>query len=67
MPDRDGSKRRINRLARRAKELDDMIERAAKMQKHIVEEIRQIGQGDRMTRQRLTPIPKARKTPGKRR
>lgn len=60
MPD-DGAKQRIDRLARRAKALDDMIQRAAKMQKRIVEEIRQIGRADKVTAQRSTPIPKARR------
>ena len=64
MPD-DGAKRRIDRLARRAKELDDMIQRAAKVQKRIVEEIRQIGLSDRMTAQPSTPIPRARRNGGK--
>ena len=60
MPD-DGAKKRIDRLARRAKELDDMIQRAAKVQKRIVEEIRLIGRSDRMRSQPSTPIPKTRR------
>ena len=61
MADNDGSKQRIDRLARRAKQLDDVIQRAAKMQKQIVEEIRQIGRGDRVTRQPMTPVPRRRR------
>jgi hypothetical protein len=40
--------RRIERLAERAKKLDDIIKKAAEMQKKIVDEIQQIGRGDRM-------------------
>jgi hypothetical protein len=57
----DDSSLRINRLAQRAKRLDEMIQKAAEMQKHIVEEIRRIGQGDKVARQRATATPKARR------
>ena len=50
----DDNSRRIDRLAKRAKELDDLIAKTAKMQKRIVEEIRRIGQRDRLIRQRVT-------------
>ena len=57
----DENTRRINRLARKARALDNMIVKAAKMQKQIVEEIRQIGADDKPARrQRMT---KARKLP----
>jgi len=57
----DDSSRRINRLAKRARELDNMTAKAAKMQKKIVEEIRQIGTGDKPTRrQRMSKTPKPR-------
>ena len=46
--------KRIDQLARRAKELDDMIAKAAKMQKRIVEEIRRIGQKDKFAKQRAS-------------
>jgi hypothetical protein len=52
---------RINRLAKRAKELDDLIAKTAKMQKKIVEEIRRLGQRDKLIRQRASAIPKARR------
>jgi hypothetical protein len=39
--------RRLDRLARRAKQLDDVIQKAAQMQKQIVEQIRRIGVADR--------------------
>jgi hypothetical protein len=60
VPD-DGSKSRLDRLAERAKELDDMIQRAAKIQKRIIEEIQKIGRSDRMKTQKFTPIPTPRK------
>ena len=52
--DSDDSARRLNRLAQRAKELDDMITKAAKMQKGIVEEIRRIGLRDTLRKQRMS-------------
>ena len=52
---------RIDRLAKRAKELDDMIAKTAKMQKRIVEEIRRIGQRDRLMKQRASATLKARR------
>jgi len=45
---------RIQRLAKRAKELDDLIAKTAKMQKRIVEEIRRLGMRDRLRKQRMT-------------
>jgi hypothetical protein len=45
---------RVDRLAKRAKELDDMIAKAAKMQKRIIEEILRIGQRDHLTKQRVS-------------
>jgi hypothetical protein len=57
----DNSRRRINRLAKKARALDNMIVKAAKMQKELVEEIRKIGTNDKLApRQRMT---KARKLP----
>jgi hypothetical protein len=41
-PMSDDNIERLNRLAERAKKLDDLIQSAAKMQKQIVEEIRRI-------------------------
>jgi hypothetical protein len=61
MADNRDSTRRLNRLAKRAKALDDMIAKAAQMQKEIVEEIRRIGAGDRLRRQRITRTPKPRR------
>ena len=52
--DSDDSVHRLNRLAQRAKELDDMITKAAKMQKGIVEEIRRIGLRDKLKKQRMS-------------
>jgi hypothetical protein len=54
----DENARRVERLAKRAKELDNMIMKAAKMQKRIVDEIRQIGIADRPRRQRMTKTPR---------
>jgi hypothetical protein len=45
---------RIDRLAKRAKELDDMIAKAARIQKRIVEEIRRIGLRDKAAKQRAS-------------
>ena len=50
----DDSSDHINRLAKRAKELDDMIAKTAKMQKRIVEEIRRLGQKDKFAKQRAS-------------
>ena len=57
----DDSKRRLDRLARQAKQLDDVIQKAAQMQKRIVEEIRRIGTADKVTNNRLTRTPTAKK------
>lgn len=59
----DDAARRLNRLAERAKKLDDVIQKAAQMQKRIVEEIRRIGTDTKQVNQRVTrvPRPKARK------
>ena len=54
----DESSRRLERLAQRAKELDNMIVKAAEMQKRIVEDIRRIGQADKLTGQHTTAAPK---------
>jgi hypothetical protein len=48
------STRRLDRLAKRAKQLDDVIKKAAEMQKRIVEEIRRIGVADKPARQRMS-------------
>ena len=59
--DDDGARRRqINRLAERARQLDDMIQRAAAMQKKIVKEIQRIGTGDRVVKRAPTRTPNAR-------
>jgi hypothetical protein len=50
----DESARRLERLAQRAKELDNMIVKAAEMQKRIVDDIRRIGQADKFTGQQAT-------------
>ena len=52
---------RIVRLAKRAQQLDDVIKKAADMQKAIVEEIRQIGKADRLSTRRPTRTPRRRK------
>ena len=57
----DENVRRLNRLAERAKQLDDMIQKAAKMQKKIVDAIQRLGTADKVTRQRATRVPRARK------
>ena len=58
----DESSRRINRLAKKARALDNMILKAAKMQKQIVEEIRRIGAEDKPVRsQHMTKTAKARR------
>ena len=61
MTDDDESARRLKRLAERAKELDDMIAKAAKMQKKIVEEIQRIGLRDHIRKQRMSATLKARR------
>ncbi len=61
MPNDDDNARRIDRLVKRAKELDDMIAKAAKMQKRIVEEIQRIGVRDRISKQRMSSASKSRK------
>jgi hypothetical protein len=66
----DDSIRRLNRLAERAKKLDDLIQNAAKIQKQIVEEIRRIGERDKLNARRptatLKPRPKGRGGNGER-
>ena len=62
----DDSSRRIDRLAKRAKELDDMIAKTAKMQKRIIEEIVRLGQRDHVMKQRASSPLKARRKKGKR-
>ena len=57
----DDNSRRIDRLAEEAKELDDMIAKAAKMQKRIIEEIVRLGQRDRVMKQRASATVKARR------
>jgi hypothetical protein len=51
--------RRIDRLARKAQRLDDIIQQTAALQKQIVEEIRQIGLRDNADRppRSLEPTP----------
>ena len=60
MSGEDGA-RQLERLAKRAHDLDDMIAKTAKMQKRIVEEIKRIGMRDRLKRQRMTATRKARR------
>ena len=62
----DDNVRRLNRLAKRAKELDDMIEKAAQMQKRIVTEIQRIGNADKQIQRRLPAVPKARRKKSRR-
>jgi hypothetical protein len=57
----DENVKRLNRLAERAKQLDDMIQKTAKMQKKIVEAIQRLGNNDKVTRQRPSRIPQSRK------
>jgi hypothetical protein len=59
MTDDDSS--RIKRLAKQAKQMDDMIAKTAKMQKRIMEEIIRLGQRDRVTKQRASATLKARR------
>jgi hypothetical protein len=54
----DDSARRLDRLAQRAKQLDDVIQKAAAMQKRIVEEIRKIGTDTKSVHQPVTPTPR---------
>ena len=61
----DDAASRLNRLAERAKKLDDVIQKAAQMQKRIVEEIRRIGTDTRQVNQRATRVPRP-KAPKKR-
>jgi small-conductance mechanosensitive channel len=63
----DESVRRLNRLAERAKQLDDMIQKAAQMQKKIVESIQKLGASDKVKRQRMTSARKPRKRTAARR
>jgi hypothetical protein len=52
---------RIRRLAKEAKELDDMIAKTAKLQKRIIEQIVRLGQRDRVTKQRASATVKDRR------
>ena len=61
MAEEDESARRINRLTKRAKELDDMIARAAKMQKRIMEEIQRLSVRDHFRKQRMSATMKVRR------
>ena len=61
MADDDESARRIDRLAKEAKELDDMITKAAQMQKRIVAEIQRIGKRDRVAKPRMSATIKSRR------
>jgi hypothetical protein len=63
----DASKKRLDPLAQRAKELDDVIQRAAAIQKRIVEEIRQIGLADKPNNLQPTQTPKPRRNGKKKR
>ena len=54
MADTDDNAQRIKRLAQRAKELDEVIVKAAKMQKRIVEEIQRLDLRDRPRKQRMS-------------
>lgn len=56
----DDDSRRIDRLARHAKELDDEIVSTTKMQKQIGEEIGRVGQKDKLTKQHVSATPKTR-------
>ena len=53
----DDSSRRIQRLAKRAKQLDDVIKKAAEMQKRIVTEIQRLGSADQVSNKRPTRTP----------
>jgi len=56
------AKRRLDELARRAQQLDDLIQRAAEIQKQVIEEIKNIGRPDALVRQpRLTRSDRRRK------
>jgi hypothetical protein len=61
MPKDTESTRRLRRLAKRAKVLDDMIVKAARMQKEIVEELERVTARDQLRPQRITRTPKPRK------
>lgn len=52
----------VDRLAKRAKELDDMIAKATQTQKRIMEEIQRIGLRDRLAEQRASAAQKARRS-----
>jgi hypothetical protein len=53
---KDGRRQRLatQPASKARQELDDMIAKAAQMQKRIVEEIRRIGQSDKPARQRMS-------------
>jgi hypothetical protein len=61
MGDDSSRRRQIDRLAERAKQLDDMIQKAAAMQKKIVKEIQRIGTGDRVVNRAPTKTPNGRR------
>ena len=61
VPMTDDNAQRLKRLAERAKTLDDAIRRAAQMNKQIVEEIRRLGERDKLKAQRPTSTPKPRR------
>ena len=60
MPMSDDNAQRLKRLAERAKKLDEAIQRAAQMNKQIVDEIRRLGERDRLKAHRATRTPRAR-------
>ncbi len=63
----DHDRRRLERLARRAKALDNMILKAAQMQKKIVTEIKNIGLGDKLARRQPMTKARRRRSSGRRR
>jgi hypothetical protein len=65
MADPDDGAQRLKRLAARARQLDDMIQKAAQMQKRIVDEIEKIGVDRKLVKTRLSRAPAAK--PRKRR
>ena len=60
----DDNAQRPKRLADRAKKLDDAIQGAAQMNKQIVDEIRRLGERDKLKAHRATPTPKPRPNGG---
>ena len=57
----DDNLRRLNRLAARAEQLDDMIQKAAQMQKKIVDALQELGKEDKLKQQRMTRTRRSRK------